>query len=340
VWLRWRVGRNLDLARYWHRHGDLDEASRHASRAMALAAGPVPVTTRATAVMTAAAIDRDRDDLASSHAHLVRAVALLEAAGPGRHLAGALTDLGDVHRRLGRYEEATATLHRARSMVEAADARLLTVLGITAKEIGDFDEAARCYAGVAPLVSSMDERATLAHNLAGLAYARERYPEAEAHARTAVATRPRTRSVALAADLGVLGAAIAAQHRPGEARTHLERAVTLCEAARPSRPYELAVLLHNLAAVDHGAGQADDAERGYRRVLALKEDLLGTDHPEVGVVCNNLGTLLHDQGRTAEARRRYERARTIAERVYPAGHPTVNAIRHNLRRLTAGDGAI
>jgi tetratricopeptide (TPR) repeat protein len=350
-WVRWRVGRRLDLARYWHRHADLDEAARQAGHALRLvAAGAVPVLTRAEAAVTAAAIDRDRDDAAAGHAHLVHAVHLLDAAPPSPRrnslLVRALTALGDGHRRGGRYPQAGATLRRALALVEAEEpadpgqlAAVLTVLGITAKELGAYRQAARCYAEVEALyrgsaVAPADQ-ATLQHNLAGLAYAQRQFPLAETAARRAVHLRRRLRAaeVEFAGDLGVLGAAVAAQERPDEAREHLGRALAICAGARPPRRYEMAVHLHNLAAVDQADGRLDAAEQGYRRALAIKEHLLGADHPEVGVICNNLGTLLHDRDRRDEARGCYQRALAITERAYPAGHPATMAVHRNLCRL-------
>ena len=64
------------------------------------------------------------------------------------------------------------------------------------------------------------------------------------------------------------------------------------------RRYEVAVQLHNLADVSHAVGDLAKAEELYRQALALKEDLLGRDHPEVARVVNNLGTLLREQGRS------------------------------------------
>jgi tetratricopeptide (TPR) repeat protein len=306
-WIRWRAGLRLDLARHWLRHDDFDEA----------------------------------------HIHLARAVRLLRAAPPDPRRNGllvrALTELGDEHRRRGRYPQATALLRDALELAGAgADpgqlAATLTVLGITAKELGAYREAERCYAEVENLFRAyaftLTDQATLLHNLAGLAYARQRFPQAEAHARHAVRLRRevRTATVELAADLAVLGAAITAQGRHDEAREHLRRALGICREARPPRRYEIAVQLHNLASVDHADGHLDTAEQGFLDALKIKEQLLGADHPEVGVICNNLGTLRHDQNRHDEARDLYLRALAATEHAYPPGHPTVTAIRHNLRR--------
>jgi Tfp pilus assembly protein PilF len=115
------------------------------------------------------------------------------------------------------------------------------------------------------------------------------------------------------------------------------RALETCRAATPPRDHEVAVQLHNLAAVHQASGQTRRAEERYLEALALKERLLGPHHPEVAMVCNNLGTLLLAQGRDADADGHFRRALSIAERAYPAGHPLTAAILHNLDRPAEPD---
>ena len=345
-WLATRVTRALRVAGYWQSVGDLAEASRAAHRALRLAHthGAVPATLVAEAALTVARIAQDGDDLARSRVHLNHAVDLLEAAPSDaerdRVLAWALVGSGDEHRRRGEYPAARRVLDRALRLVdrlEPRDARLhaavLTSRGITAKESGDFGTAARCYAQVAGLLAgsgaSSADAATLEHNLAGLDYARGRYPEAERHARQAVALRGRVAPLVLAPDLAVLASAVAAQGRYDEARTLLRRTLAAYRAARPPRRYEIAVQLHNLASVSQAGGDLAEAEDLYRQALALKEDLLGSDHHEVALVVNNLGTLLREQHRWPEADECFRRALAIAERTYRPGHPVLERIRNN-----------
>jgi tetratricopeptide (TPR) repeat protein len=313
---RWWARRLLTIAHYCHARGDLDEALRYANRALRIATRTGPVRLYALATMTAAEIGTDGVAYAPSRALAEEAVRLLETApsGESRLLARALTCLGDNHRRAGHYPEATIFLGNALHLLEHEDppnpvqlARVLTALGIAAKDQGAYAEAARRYATIADMYdrdgAPLTARATLHHNLAGLAYAQQQYPRAEAHARQAVALRRRARAsrAALAADVAVLAASIAAQGRYDEARDHLGRALASSRAARPPRYYDIAVQLHLLATIDHETGQMDQAERRYREALSIKERLLGHTHPEIANLCDNLATLLHDRRRVAEA---------------------------------------
>jgi Tfp pilus assembly protein PilF len=348
-----RAARRLRLARYWQTDGDLDEAATHARRALRLmqTRGPaVPLELAVDVATSAAHVERDRDNPVASRAALDWVVDLLDAApvSPRRDqlLSRVLVDLGDWHRRAAQYPLAVETLYRARRLTQAAgsaepvhEAALLTMLGIVAKETGAFGCAADWYAAAGNILdqagASPVDAASLQHNLAGLAHARQQYPQAESYARRAVELRRQASGVTevdVAADIAVLAAAIAGQHRYDEARSLFMQAMTACREGRPPRRYEIAVHLHYLAAIDQATGRPDRAERQYRQALAIKEDLLGPEHPEVGLVANNLGTLLCEQKRQAEAVACYRRALTIAERVYPPQHPVTDAIRHNLNR--------
>ena len=357
-WLVGRVRLALCLAWYWHGAGDLDEASQAVQRARRLAGRrcAVPATLVADLALTAARIAQDRDDTAGCRVHLELAVAVLEAAGDdagtiagasGNRLLGwSLVGLGDQHRRAGEYAAAEEVLNRALRLVASAGpddpvlhAAALTSQGITAKELGAFDAAARCYAQVSRIHREFGATATdaaaLEHNLAGLEYARGRYAEAQEHARQALALRrqvPRVAQVDLAADAAVLASALAAGRRFDEARMLLHEALTAYQTARPPRRYEIAVLLHNLADIEHALGRLADAEDLYRQALSLKEELLGTDHPEVGLLANNLGNLLVERGREREASDYYRCASRMLEQAYGPDHPLVDRVRRNAVR--------
>jgi tetratricopeptide (TPR) repeat protein len=308
-----RARRRERLARVWYLDGDLEEAVKHGRRALLLAEAAESAPSAATAhiALTLALIERDRAAFEAARGHLVVAVGLLEALPVSGHplLARALIVLADVHRRMGAYREVDDALLRARRLLGDAPMGVLTVEalmveGIAAKERGTFDEAERCYAEVRRALDLSGARvpavAALHHNLAGLAYARERYVEAEAHARRALALRRSLKRVApvdVAQDLAVLASALAGQHRHAEALALFDEATAICQEARPPREYEIAVHLHNVASIHHTLGRFDLAEDLYRRALGIKEALLGAEHPEVCLVAGNLGTLLRDAAR-------------------------------------------
>jgi tetratricopeptide (TPR) repeat protein len=65
------------------------------------------------------------------------------------------------------------------------------------------------------------------------------------------------------------------------------------------------------------------AERTYLRALAIKEKLLGADHPDVAMTLNNLAVVHKAQRQYARAEPLYKRALSIFERALGPRHPTV-----------------
>jgi tetratricopeptide (TPR) repeat protein len=317
-----RARRRWRLARYWQTRGDLTEAGRHARHAVRLAERcPAPPLLVTEILLTAAEVHRDLADYPTAATHWAEAAALLDrtAAVPGRDrlLVRALTGLGDAHRRAGDHVAAATALNRAIALAAGlvpADPMLpaaaLTLAGIVAKEIGAFDTAQRYYAEVDRLLdratAGLAEKATLAHNLAGLAYARGDADTAVREAKRAVTLREGTgNELDLAQDLAVLAAALATAGRPAAALPHLERALAACRSARPVRDYEVSVQLHTRASIRHDLGDRLGAERDYRASLAARRRLLGPDHPEVALIAHNLAVLAgeRNRGRGAAGRR-------------------------------------
>ena len=69
--------------------------------------------------------------------------------------------------------------------------------------------------------------------------------------------------------------------------------------------------------------QHDEAERLYRRSLAIDERSYGPDHPNVARHLNNLASLLQATNRLGEAEPMMRRALAIDERSYGLDHPNV-----------------
>ena len=80
-------------------------------------------------------------------------------------------------------------------------------------------------------------------------------------------------------------------------------------------------------------GNHAEAERLYRRALAIKERAQGPDHPDVGMTLNNLAVCCTAQGRFVEAEAFYQRALAIFEATLGPDHPHVAACRENYALL-------
>ncbi|MEU9832320.1 tetratricopeptide repeat protein [Streptosporangium sp. NPDC048047] len=229
---------------------------------------------------------------------VLRAAGPLSAAppGPGRDgpLADALVLLGDVERRLARYDRAEAYLRRAEEPARAAGGtgrrRLVAVrlaLGVLCKETGRYGEAEVLYREALTLLERYGgdplARADALHNLAGLAHAR-RDDDGERHIRAAIGIRRAVlgpRHVQVAADLTVLGALLTERGDLDEAEDALRRAEGILREHLGGDHYEVAVCQVNLARLDALRGRAGEAARRRRDALRVKRLALGPDHPEV-----------------------------------------------------------
>jgi tetratricopeptide (TPR) repeat protein len=95
-----------------------------------------------------------------------------------------------------------------------------------------------------------------------------------------------------------------------------------------------AELLHKLVEYRLGAtGAYAQAQMLGERALAIREKVLGPEHPDTGESLNDLGFAIEMQGRLVEARPYYERALAINEKTLGAVHPETATNIHNLARL-------
>ena len=80
-------------------------------------------------------------------------------------------------------------------------------------------------------------------------------------------------------------------------------------------------------------GDFAEAEALFRRALAIKEKILGADHPDTGLACNNLGVLMQSQRRDAAARELFARALAIFRAALGDEHPKTIMARENLQQV-------
>jgi eukaryotic-like serine/threonine-protein kinase len=100
----------------------------------------------------------------------------------------------------------------------------------------------------------------------------------------------------------------------------------------------VAGLLNNVAAVHHAAGAYEEAEALYVRGLAIREKVLGSDHPDMTASLNNLASLHQVTGSYEEARALYERGLAISEKALGSEHPDVGMSLNNLGNVHAATG--
>jgi CHAT domain-containing protein/Tfp pilus assembly protein PilF len=80
-------------------------------------------------------------------------------------------------------------------------------------------------------------------------------------------------------------------------------------------------------------GRYSEAEPLYKRALAIREKVLGPDHPDVATSLNNLAALYYIEERYADVELLYERSLAIREKALGPDHPNVAISLSNLAEL-------
>ena len=97
-------------------------------------------------------------------------------------------------------------------------------------------------------------------------------------------------------------------------------------------------MLNNLGQVAKIQGRYPEAEPLIKRSLAIRENVLVTDHPDVARSLNNLADLYERQGRYAEAEPLYQRALAVRERAVGPDHPDTATSMNNLAAFYQAEG--
>ena len=83
------------------------------------------------------------------------------------------------------------------------------------------------------------------------------------------------------------------------------------------------------------AGKYAEAILVAHQVLAMREQLLGPDHPDVATVLNSFGSLYEQVGRYADAEQFYKRMLAIREKALSPNHPDYFLVAQSLNNLAA-----
>ncbi len=100
--------------------------------------------------------------------------------------------------------------------------------------------------------------------------------------------------------------------------------------AEPEDSLRPTKLLNSVASIYKRMGNFDRARELYVRVLAIREQALGTNHPQVAISLGNLANIYYDKGDYETARRLHERSLAIREKALGLEHPDVAMSLNNL----------
>ncbi len=215
---------------------------------------------------------------------------------PGLRTAGRLSNLANVHRLAGEYDEALALQGQALALREQA------------------------------LDPSHPDVAISLNNLANTHFSRGEYPQAQALHERSLAIRQQALGPDhpdVASSLSNLSAIALRLGAHDRALTLQLQALEIRERALGPDHLDVANSLGNLAALYDTTGDKPAAKVACERALAIQERALGPDHPSVAASLSSLAIVQEGLGATTEARALHERALDIQERTLGPEHPNV-----------------
>ncbi|HYX50993.1 MAG TPA: tetratricopeptide repeat protein, partial [Ktedonobacteraceae bacterium] len=80
-------------------------------------------------------------------------------------------------------------------------------------------------------------------------------------------------------------------------------------------------------------GENEQVKSLHQRALAIREQVLGSEHVQTANSLNELALLYSNQGKYEEAEPLYQRALTIREKVLPPDHPDIASSLENYANL-------
>jgi tetratricopeptide (TPR) repeat protein len=215
--------------------------------------------------------------------------------------------------------------------------RLLEVMGVAYKNIGQFESAEGLVERAARLHAELDSEASvdairLRATLARIYHAQGRLDEADVMARQALAeieAHPEALPVDVAYVVGYLAQVLVEQAKWDESEALLTAAITDLEGVE-SDPGQLSLTLSIRATVLARQRRFDEAIEDMRRSLEFRAMVESEPTLQTAVLYSDLGAILAQSGRLDEAAPVLQRSLEINERFLDPDHPRFATSLHNL----------
>jgi serine/threonine-protein kinase len=244
-----------------------------------------------------------------------------------------LHTLGEIHAHLGRYDEASRLLERARDLRErlegprhASTLESIVALATLAMRLGELDRAEKLGRHVLAADADPPVAAAARRQLADVLGEKGAYDEAEVLAREALEVHRTAGPQMLhqvALDLNTL---MEVQFKRGNLRAAAQtarRALDTSRRAFPTGSTAIADDIGNLGAAEWSLGRFAEAERLFTEALEMHRRRLGPDHPTVATDLNNLGHLRLEVQDAASAEPLFRDALDVLNRRFGDDHPRV-----------------
>ena len=318
-----------DLSDLFGRRGEYERAAATANRAVTILerrpeASGEPLMQVLNELGMAHA---QQGELEDARVALERSLEIGRRIHGGDHISfnGTLNNLAILHWQLGDPGSARALYARALALLEAEYgpdhprvAHTLNNLALALSQAGELDSAAVLHRRVLAIrEKALDpghpDIAETLNNLGVVMLGKRDYAAARPMFERALVIRERALDPGhsyVASTLSNLGTTLVELEEYAAARPYLERALaSLTRSVGPDHIMTSYPML-GLARIDRARGDLDAAERGIRRVIALRE-AVGPDHPDLAAALHELADLARERGRIAEAESLSRRAELI-----------------------------
>mmetsp|Transcript_9986 Transcript_9986/g.21962 ORF Transcript_9986/g.21962 Transcript_9986/m.21962 type:complete len:547 (-) Transcript_9986:355-1995(-) len=268
-----------------------------------------------------------------------------------------MADKGEALTRLGKSQEALATLTQARRKTEAlgkslqglsplVGAKVDSYLGAVLHGLGSSEKAKTYYQKalavqekqLAPshpdLISTRLSFARLWHDFGDAPRCLREFAEVERIILDGPNEGPgRSRALLLMSDFSRLVGHLE------EAHSKAQEGIKLQKDVFDTREHpEIAIANANLGSVLHDLGRYTEAKKHYQDALELQLKLLGGEHPEVAATHNSLGTLYQDLHMVPEAVDHFTKCLEIQRKTVSESSPDVANTYNNLATVLFQQG--
>ena len=261
--------------------------------------------------------------------------------------------LGDVNRKLGRYNEAEPLLEKAlRTRLDHKDATAseraesLHHLGYVLFDIDRMEEADSLFLQALAIRKRLfgERHVDVAQSLNALGNLRHeqgRFDESESFYREALEQRIQflgAEHLKTVETMNNLAAILTQKANYEEAEPLLREALEISLRQFGEEHLHGTAIMNGLAYVLTDLGELDEAEELQRRVLAIRRKRFDTAHPELTTAINNLGALLAQRENYEEAEGLYRESIAMRQTIYGDDHPAVAIGLNNLAMLLKDKG--
>lgn len=268
-----------------------------------------------------------------------------ELSGQPEVQAQMLAVLGEIHRKLGLFDQADSLLDRAlqleRELNGASHPRVasaLAAMGNLRDDQGRYDDATAAHRQAleireAELGRSHADVARSLRDLASVLSTRGEYEEAEAMVRRAIDIDTRIHGEVhpeVAEDLEILTNILSETGAFADALQVARRTLELRQSTIGPNRLETATAKSNLAVVYFRTGELGEAERLIHEVRAFDLLRLGEVHPFIATITNNLASVLQRKGELEQAEIMYRRALAIDSVLFGERHEYLAIVMRNL----------